>query len=322
MAVHIWGHRSDPSDLPSMNPCNDLATPRVSICIPAYNAGKYLPQALESVRKQTFKNWELIVTEDGSKDGAEALVKAFAESVSQPVRYQRHDVNQGLPATRNTGIGASCSELIALLDADDCWTEDHLEKTVGKLLKTGGDLSHAGSLLFDSDTGAELGIRAPSAPIIERFPLSLYEGDYIIQPSSVVLRKSLWERAGGFDPSFRYVEDREMWLRCARAGGRFVFTGANTCLYRKHGEALSTHSAAMAIACARAFEKQLDWDAIPAALRRRSTSQAWVAAARISQRAEPRRAGEFLLRAWRASRGPHLLAWACALRLYALIAGK
>ena len=59
-----------------------------------------------------------------------------------------------------------------------------------------------------------------------------------------------------------------------------------------------------------------------AALRRRSTSQAWVAAARISQRAEPRRAGEFLLRAWRASHGPHLLAWACALRLYALIAGK
>ena len=196
---------------------------------------------------------------------------------------------------------------------------DHLEKTVGKLLESGGDLAHSGSILFDSDSGRELGTRAPSHEVIERFPLSLFVGDYIIQPSSVVLRKTLWERAGGFDPSFRYVEDREMWLRCARVGGRFVFTGANTCLYRKHGEALSTHAAELAVACARAFEKQLDWSAIPENLRRRSASGAWIAAARILQRAEPRRASGFLLRAWRASRGLHLLAWAGALWIYGLI---
>jgi glycosyltransferase involved in cell wall biosynthesis len=296
--------------------------PRVSICIPAYRADKYLPQALESVRNQTFQDWELIVTEDGSKDNAEALVNAFAQSVTQPVRYQRHEVNQGLPATRNTGIAASSGELIALLDADDCWDPCHLETTVGKLVETGADLAHAGSLLFDSDTGQELETRAPSPEVIEGFPLSLFEGAYIIQPSSVVLRKTLWECAGGFDPTFRYVEDREMWLRCARVGGRFVFTGANTCLYRKHGEALSTHSAEMAIACARAFEKQLDWSVIPEGLRRRSTAQAWIAAARILQRGEPRRAGEYLLRAWRASHAPQLLAWAGALRLYAILARK
>ena len=296
--------------------------PRVSICIPAYRADKFLPQALESVGGQTFKDWELIVTEDGSKDGAEALASAFAQSVSQPVRYQRHEQNQGLPATRNTGIAASTGELIAFLDADDRWEAHHLETTVARLLETGGDLAHAGSILFDSDTGQELETRAPSPDIIERFPLSLYEGHYIIQPSSVVLRKSLWERAGGFDPTFRYVEDREMWLHCARAGGRFVFTGANTCLYRKHGEALSTHSAEMAIACARAFEKQWDWSAIPEDLRRTSTAQAWIAAARILQRGEPRRSAEFLLKAWRASRAPHLLAWAGTLRLYGLFAKK
>jgi len=293
--------------------------PLVSICIPAYRAEKYLPQALESVRKQTFQDWELMVTEDGSKDGAEALVNAFAQSVSQPVRYQRHEQNQGLPATRNTGISASSGALIALLDADDCWEAHHLETTVGKLLETGGDLAHSGSILFDSDTGREMETRAPGAESIARFPISLFEGQYVIQPSSVVLRKSLWERAGGFDPTFRYVEDREMWLRCARAGGRFVFTGANTCLYRKHGEALSTHSAEMAIACARAFEKQIDWDAIPETLRRRSTAQAWISAARILQRAEPRRAGDYLLHAWRASRAPHLLAWAGVLRFYAFL---
>jgi len=299
-----------------------MATPRVSICIPAYKAEKFLPDALESVRKQTFTDWELIVTEDGSKDGAEAMVQAFAQSVSQLVRYQRHEKNQGLPATRNTGIAASSTEIIALLDADDCWAADHLETAMAKMQQTDADLVHSGSILFESDTGKELEIRAPSADVVERFPLSLFVGDYIIQPSSVVLRKSLWQCVGGFDPTFRYVEDREMWLRCARSGARFVFTGANTCLYRKHGEALSTHSAEMAIACARAFEKHLDWDLIPEALRRSSVSDSWIAAARILQRREPRRASAFLRKAARVSRRLDLWAWASALRAYALLACK
>ena len=296
--------------------------PSVSICIPAYNAEKFLPDALESVRRQTFKDWELIVTEDGSKDGAEAMVRAFSQSVSQLVHYQRHEKNKGLPATRNTGIAASCSDIIALLDADDCWAPEHLEICMKKIQESNADLVHSGSILFDSDTGKELEIRAPSVSVIGGFPLSLFLGDYIIQPSSVLLRKKLWECVGGFDPTFRYVEDREMWLRCARSGGRFVFTGANTCLYRKHGAALSTHSAEMAIACARAFDKHLDWEVIPKNLRRRSISESWISAARILQRQEPRRASDFLLRAWRVSRKPHLCLWAGALRAFSLIARR
>ena len=296
--------------------------PRISICIPAYNAEKYLAETLESVRSQTFKDWELIVTEDGSKDGVEAMVLAFAQSVSQPVRYLRHEKNQGLPATRNSGIAASNCEWIALLDADDCWSANHLELAAAKLLETGADLVHSGSILFDSDTGEELGIRVPSSTAIEQFPLSLFKGQYLIQPSSVVLCKSLWERAGGFDESFRYVEDAEMWLRCARSGARVVFTGESTCRYRKHREALSMHSGEMAIASARALEKQLDWTALPEALRRDIISGAWIAAARIAQRAEPRRASEFLIRAFRARPRFRFLAWAGALRLYALLARR
>ena len=296
--------------------------PRVSICIPAYRAEKYLPEALESVRYQTFTDWELIVTEDGSCDSTEALVKAFAQSVAQPVRYQRHQENQGLPTTRNTGIAASTASVIALLDADDCWRPTHLEATLAKLLDTGADLAHSGSLLFDSATGRELETRLPSPSALARFPLSLFVGDYLIQPSSALLRKSLWERVGGFDPSFRYVEDAEMWLRCARSGARFVFTGEATCLYRKHGEALSANSAEMAKACARAFEKQLDWEAIPRAVRHRCAGDAWTSAARMLQRTDPRQAADCLLRAWHISHAPHLPAWAAALRLYGWVTRK
>ena len=290
--------------------------PLVSICIPAYHAEKYLAETLESVRGQTFAEWELIVVEDGSKDGTEALVNAFAQSVPQPVRYLRHEVNQGLPATRNTGIAASWGDFIALLDSDDCWLPEHLEIAVAKMCETGADLVHSGSILFESATGRELEIRAPSPAAIERVPLSFFLGEYLIQPSSVLLRKSLWERAGGFDPAFRHVEDAEMWMRCARSGGRFLYTGRNTCRYRKHNAALSAQSAEMALASARALQKQIDWEAIPKTVRRNVISGAWMAAARILRRGKPRLAAECAWQAWQANPRPRLLAWACALRLY------
>ena len=294
----------------------------VSICIPAYNARTYLPQALESVRAQTFSDWELIVTEDGSDDGTEGLVLEFAKSVSQPVRFHRHEKNKGLPATRNSGISEARGDYIALLDADDYWAAEHLADLMAKRAETGADVVHSGSILFDSDSGQTLEIRAPTADVIHDFPRSLFVADYIIQPASVVLSKELWTRVGGFDESFRYVEDREMWLRCARAGARFVFTGRNTCYYRRHASALSTHAAEMAIAGARVFEQHLDWTEIPEELRVRCAVETWVAGARILQRADPRRASELLLHAQRISSRFDRLLWVFALRFYSLLKGK
>ena len=296
--------------------------PAVSICIPAYHAGRYLPETLKSVREQSFREWELIVIEDGSQDGTEEIVRQFAQDVSQNVTFQRHDQNRGLPATRNTAIALARTKFIALLDADDYWEPNHLESVMGKLSDPGADLAHSGSVLFDSDTRRMLEIRAPSPEQVRDFPRSLFVADYVIQPASVVLRKELWKRVGGFDESYRYVEDREMWLRCARAGARFHFTGENTCFYRKHAAALSTHGAAMAIASARVFEQHLDWLEIPKDLRISNASNAWVAAARILQRAEPRRASELLLRAQRISPSFGRLLWAGALRLYSLPKGR
>ena len=263
--------------------------PLVSICIPAYRADAFLALTLAAVRRQTYPAWELILVEDGSADRTRALVDAFAASVRQPVRYLRHERNRGLPATRNTGIEAARGEWIALLDSDDLWTPDHLDSLVTRSAAGDADLIHSGSLLFASDSGELLGVRAPSAQMIADFPRSLFVADYIIQPASVLLRRELWQRVGGFDPAFRYVEDREMWLRCARAGARFAYTGRDTCLYRRHATALSTHASAMAEAAAAVFDKHLDWDAIPLALRQRFASETWASAGRISQRADPAR---------------------------------
>lgn len=270
-----------------------MNAPLISICIPAYNAERYLPAALESVRTQRFTDWELIVTEDGSHDGTENIVREFARSVEQPVRFQRHVQNMGLPATRNTGIAAARGEWIALLDADDLWTTGHLEAAAAFAPQTTAELIHSGSILFDSETGREIEVRAPSTQLIEEFPRSLFQGAYTIQPSSVMLRRSLWEDVGGFDPSFRYVEDREMWIRCVRRGARVAYTGLNTCLYRRHTSTLSRHGVAMALASARVFEKNIDWEGVPRQLRRARAADAWMAVGRMALRQDPRSARTF-----------------------------
>ncbi len=276
-----------------------MTSPLISICIPAYNADRYLTAALESVRAQRFKDWELIVTEDGSRDETETIVTEFARTVSQPVRYNRHSQNLGLPATRNTGIEAAGGEWIALLDADDLWTAGHLEAAAVLLPQTDAELIHSGSVLFDSESGREIEVRAPSPEVVAEFPRSLFNGAYVIQPSSVILRRGLWSDVGGFDPTFRYVEDREMWIRCARTGAHFVYTGLNTCLYRKHPKALSRHGVAMALASARVFEKNIDWEAVPRRLRLNHAADAWMAAGRIALRDDPESARGFFGRSLR-----------------------
>ena len=104
-----------------------MSSPLISICIPAYKADRYLATTLASVGNQTYPNWELIVVEDGSRDRAEEIVTAFSATVSQSVRFLRHEKNRGLPATRNTGIEAALGNWVALLDSDDLWKPEHLD---------------------------------------------------------------------------------------------------------------------------------------------------------------------------------------------------
>lgn len=279
-----------------------MILPLVSICIPAYRSGEYIPETLSAVARQRFAAWEIIVTEDGSRDGTDELVRIFARNQPQRVIYQRHTRNRGLPATRNSGIESARAGWIALLDADDLWREDHLETLVETAQRTRSDLVHAGSRLFDDASERPAGFRVPTAAQCACFPQSLFGGDYVIQTSSVLLRRSLWQRVGGFDGNFRFAEDRDMWLRCARAGARISYSGQITCYCRDHEFAMSRNTERTAEAAARALHKHLDWDAIPARVRRSTAGKAWITAGRASLRENPQRARRHFAKAWRASR--------------------
>ena len=103
--------------------------PLVTVVIPTYNRREYLPGALKSVRNQTYRNLEIIVVDDGSTDGTDAMLKR-----EQGIMFLRQQ-NSGPSAARNTGIGAARGEFVAFLDSDDYWLPHKIELQMGRMLK-------------------------------------------------------------------------------------------------------------------------------------------------------------------------------------------
>jgi glycosyltransferase involved in cell wall biosynthesis len=238
------------SDLPCPNSQNpsppnteDLSAPPaplVSIIVPAYNAAGLLPEALTSIQQQTYPNWELIVVEDGSQDGTEVIVHAFAKvAAPRKVRYLRHTQNQGLSATRNTAIAAAHGKYLALLDHDDTWHPQHLSKLVTVLEEGTADIAYATAKFFDYHSKESLGIHGPKGSEWHNFPNSLLNRNYIAA-SSVVMRRQVPVRIGGFDPQLRRVEDLDYWLRCAEAGCTFEYVDQVTNGYRQQNPTAMT----------------------------------------------------------------------------------
>lgn len=277
-----------------------MSLPRISICIPAYRAERFLEETLASVRAQTITDWEVVVTEDGSHDRTEEIVRAFAAAVPQPVVYNRHDTNRGLPATRNTGLAAARGTWLALLDSDDLWTPDHLARCLAVAPPDGPALVFGGSSVFDSDTGAELHRREPP-PGCTDLPGALQDGRLVIQPSGVLFDRTTFALVGGFDPRFPICNDLDYWLRCCRAGVPLFYNGALTLRYRKHPGAMSNKSAALIAECARVIlANARGFPGRSPAAARRAARRRFLNAARMLRASDPRGAARLVLAAARA----------------------
>ena len=100
-----------------------MRNPKINIIIPTYNRADLLPRAIDSVLKQSYRNWEAVIIDDGSTDETEKVVKRYTDT---RIHYIKHKLNPGIPAARNTGIKKSKGKYIALLDSDDEWLPQKL----------------------------------------------------------------------------------------------------------------------------------------------------------------------------------------------------
>ncbi len=179
----------------------------VSVVIPTYNLATHVKDAIESVLRQTYRDFELIVVDDGSTDNTEFVVTSYGDKVI----YVKQS-NRGVSAARNRGIKISRSKYVAFLDADDLWAPEKLEEQV-PFLEQDPDVG-----LVYSDASVVHEGRNIAASYLESRPAgSGYVFDQIIQsfiilPSSAIVRRSCFDEVGLFDETLVVVQDLDLWL--------------------------------------------------------------------------------------------------------------
>lgn len=199
----------------------------VSVIIPTYNRARVLGDAIQSVLEQTYAVFELIVVDDGSTDGTETVVRGLC---NRKIRYIRHPENRGVSAALNTGVQASTGEWIGLLDSDDLWHRQKLDRQVELMFRhPAADFLFAdaeildGSRVFPSAVGLARGFRdlvGSQSNDKEYFftgrdvYLCLLE-DIPIKRPTVLIRRTVFDRVGLFNEGWRSGEDWEHLLRLA-----------------------------------------------------------------------------------------------------------
>lgn len=184
--------------------------PLVSIIIPNYNHAQYVGDAIWSVLTQEYRNFEIIVVDDGSTDNSREVIAQFGDKV----RYI-HQKNAGLSAARNTGIKASKGTLIGVLDADDMYESIFLSTLVAALQKNpDADGVYCGYQFVDHKNNL--------LPQIEARPVdhdklydALLDGNFFV-PESIFLRRYVYDHVGLFDETLRACEDWDVWLRVTK----------------------------------------------------------------------------------------------------------
>lgn len=205
-------------------------SPLVSVIIPCYNCRHFIARALESVKRQTYKNIEIIVVDDGSSsaDTKEFITNNYSDII---YFYQK---NQGPAAARNRGIKLSKGKYIAFLDSDDVWLPNKIENQM-KIMSKKNDISliHTGRVNVSGDKKKVLKRNLPSGDIFD----FLLKQDFITTSSVLVTRDCIYD-VGMFDENLIGVEDYLLWLKIAHRYKCF-YLDIPLVEYHLHGQNIS-----------------------------------------------------------------------------------
>ncbi|MDD5691365.1 MAG: glycosyltransferase [Candidatus Omnitrophica bacterium] len=206
-----------------------------SIIIPTYNRAEKLNRALASLKKQTCRDFEVIVCDDGSTDHTEAVVERFSESL--PVLYVRGENFGGPARPRNNGLRLAKGEWICFLDDDDWWYPQKLE--IARKATDNADLIYH-DLDIHTPRGKSLR-KEKGRRLVPPIFADLMARENCIKNSSACIRKTLAMQVGSFNEDKRIVgvEDYDFWLRASRVTCKFLYIPKSLGIYWKDKENLS-----------------------------------------------------------------------------------
>jgi teichuronic acid biosynthesis glycosyltransferase TuaG len=266
-----------------------MVNPLISIIMPAFNSSSHIVETLDSVKKQRYTNWEIIIVNDCSTDHTVSLVNQIAEEVSNPVKIITNKTNLGVSVSRNVAVDNASGLWLALLDSDDVWLPNHLETLINEVAKDPElNIVYAGCLVFLDDVKNTISKQEINKDMLNNFNISLYTSQIVINPCSVLINKNSWNRIGGMVPGLHHAEDKELFVRLAKSGSKFKFSGQHTALYRKYSNASSAsyNEIKMALGSLYIYEKYVEWDAIPLKIRINQLSNIHLSYARLIRRVD------------------------------------
>jgi glycosyltransferase involved in cell wall biosynthesis len=189
-----------------------MQRPFISVIIPTYNSGNFIAKTLEKVFSQTYNNYEVIVSDDGSADNTVGVVKSFF--LENPSRKKALLINkhEGPGAARNKGIVNASGDWVSFLDSDDLWSHNKLERVVGYILENEGvDLVCHSVIVIE---GPKENLMDPSKYFNNKIDpfLSMYR-ENCLYTSALTIKKSILYQAGLFDNILPSSQDYDLWLR-------------------------------------------------------------------------------------------------------------
>ncbi|MDI3319042.1 glycosyltransferase family 2 protein [Pinibacter soli] len=205
---------------------NFYAGPLISVIIPVFNASQTIERTLASIENQTYKNFEVILVDDGSTDDSSTIITRYiaAGESSSNISYRLlHQTNKGVSAARNAGLRNATGVLLALLDADDEWLSDKTEKQLN-ILQNNPHIDLIGTNFNDGV------IFLPGyAKTKKSYPVTLKQLLYknFFATPTIIFKREIIEKDIFFDEGMKFMEDQNYWMRICLAGFSCAFLNEN-----------------------------------------------------------------------------------------------
>jgi len=228
-----------------------MSRPRVSVVTIFLDEERFLGEAIESVRAQTFSDWELILVDDGSRDRSAEIARSYADADPARIRYLQHPggTNRGMSASRNHGLNESRGDLLAFLDADDVWLPDKLSEQVERLdAEPRAALVYGRTLIWHG--WAERPVTADFCYPLGVEPDRLYEPPRLFNvlmrnraqtptTCNAIMRRTLFDRVGGFADAFTGMFEDQVFFAKALLSVSAYVDSRIWAKYRQHDASCS-----------------------------------------------------------------------------------